>query len=64
MGTYKEEHMIYSTIIGDVYYGEHAPRRGVQKYLKWYVRREIMLTIIALINAGIAIYLAILSWGM
>lgn len=56
--------MIYHTIVGDVYYGEHAPRRGVQKYLKAYVRREIFWSIVAVINCAVAIYLAVLSWGM
>lgn len=56
--------MTYNTIFGDVYYGNHASKRGVRTYLRRYVLTRAFWIFATLTNVGFGAYIAYLSWTM
>ena len=56
--------MFYWTPFGDVYVGNHMNRRGIYKYIRKYCFWQVVWSILAVGTTALAVFLAILSWGM
>lgn len=56
--------MFYWTPFGDVYVGNHMNRRGIYRYIRKYCFWQVVWSVLAVVTTGLAVFLAILSWGM